>query len=248
MEDRVYTGRLKLGPYPSWDVVAVMDGHGGYQAAEYCREHLADGLKGLYQSHGDRWTDHLTELFEDLNQRIAQTTESGTTLSLFLHRQGQVVCANVGDSHIYGFAPDEAGVLVPRRVSCSHKHSLKRESQRLKEADRKFTIEDDYLTVPSGHQLAMTRALGDRAFGELVSAVPYVSHPGSQYRVFVVASDGLWDVLDRPQLMQDFVKRLQRPRSTAAKLNRWRLKHFEQHDNTSVVVIKLPQTPAAEFK
>ncbi len=88
-------------------------------------------------------------------------------------------------------------------------------SQRVVEADGEFivdTLEGKTLRV-SGEktQLAITRALGDFEFGEIVTATPHISvvdltslppPSESQSNLLVLACDGIWDVLSDEEAIQ----------------------------------------------
>jgi serine/threonine protein phosphatase PrpC len=99
-------------------LLAVADGHGGADAAEIAVQTLRDGA-------GTRWTDAATlepegwsreahTALAEVNQAIRRGVAEGgrkrsrTTLAFALLRDGRILWASMGDSHVFRVEPDDS--------------------------------------------------------------------------------------------------------------------------------------------
>jgi len=184
-----------------WGFYAVFDGHGGREETKYCETKmhevvLAELSSSLSQGKDAR--DALIAAFKKIDSQLAMmgAWNSGCTATVALvQRQGgaksRLYVANVGDSR---------AVLVggsgARRVSTDHRACDAAEARRV--------AEDGGIVRHGrvGGQLSVSRSLGDHHLKNSgVSCIPDVFTldlpPGDH--ALVVASDGLWDVLDDDQ-------------------------------------------------
>lgn len=93
-------------------LLAVADGHGGYEAAEVALETVRDWAARLPASIGETWHERVIEALVEANSRIrAGATRGGrrhsrTTLALarIEPAQGALRWASIGDSHVFHLA------------------------------------------------------------------------------------------------------------------------------------------------
>mgnify|MGYP006137340073 CR=1 FL=1 len=201
-------------------VVAVMDGHGGARAAHRCRDRLEDIVVADRSSPvalGDSFfsdvrcdpvsQDHATQFFERVfaslhSECLAVQGTSGTTLTLcvFNERDGNFVCANVGDSLAVHFSTTASHtcLTVSHRLQDNPDERMRLRSNLHFATDRNGVPRGPVRLYPGG--LACSRSLGD---GDclFLSCTPSISKgrltPDS---VVVVASDGLWDATTLQQV------------------------------------------------
>jgi len=244
-------------------VFAVMDGHGGHEAAELVSRRLVPSLKRRLEG-GYPPRKALCTVFEDLDSEVSETgTESGTTLTVLMHIRPNAAdteahkhyppipgpewwIANVGDSSAYGFMP--SGKV--RSLTVDHKPTLASEAKRIIDMGLRIDEQQHYVVNPATNDgLAMTRSIGDAAFGSAVTPTPRVTHLSKVPSCIVLASDGLWDIKNAAMLGRDamhpaaFLFRVSaectdKDRSSAAeRIMDWRSSEFSQHDNTTVMVV-----------
>lgn len=170
-------------------LLAVFDGHGGSECANYCAERL------IALSHEVKSSSNCLEAsFRSLFHYLSDETEymgSGCAASLaFIPADGRYVIIGVlGDAPVLVKKADGEVWLAPE-------HNVR--SNRA-EADAAIArggfVQSGYLfTRLSGSGLQMSRALGDRYLGPVLNREPEVftlpTGPGS---FVLVASDGLFD-------------------------------------------------------
>jgi serine/threonine protein phosphatase PrpC len=183
MEDRVATGAAADG-----FVVAVFDGHGGWEVADRAAARAvklveaaaaqASGLEALF-----------AEVFAGLDSRAARC---GSTATLLFARGGGLSVGWVGDSRAVLVTREGFTVLTPD-------HRIDRLDERRRVLAAGGVIEPPYAVDPhSGQGLMVTRALGDHALHRIgITASPeIVTRTLENGDIgFVVATDGLWDVV-----------------------------------------------------
>ena len=168
--------------------------------------------------------------------------DSGTTASLLLvidSNNGKVPqfwIANVGDSTIFGF-DDKSGA---RKLSMDHNVQMKSERDRILK-DEKYSIHNGYVALEDGNMIAMTRSLGDGIFGKNILPDPTIKRLKKKYTIFALASDGVWDVLSSRQMMEILNPPKERKhwRAVAQRLIDFRNSTFEQHDNSSIIIVMI---------
>jgi protein phosphatase 1L len=173
-----------------WFLGAVFDGHGGSVTASCATNVLPKKIEAKIRYLAPAQT--LKESFEETSAEAERQTDDGAAALAVVMGQGQLHWANAGDCRL---------LLVTTRgyQQLTNKHRLDnpQELQRISRIGR-AVIQPPYLYVgPNG--LMPTRSLGDRNFKAAgVVATPEV---GSRLldvhdRLLVLATDGLWDVLD----------------------------------------------------
>ena len=233
----------------------VFDGHAGRGAAEKARTMLpaemAAQLEGLDEKglqavrrkglHAKKWR----EVFLRTDKALGAEYEGCTATALLVHQDpgGKAVylqAGNVGDSScIVGNAQGH------EELTCDHRLSDRRERARLAAAGVKLRDGEDRL-----YGLSLSRALGDQLLKNEdvgLTAEPHVSKvvqvvPGLGPQYAILASDGLWDHVNKGKVMQIAEEVGQRsdqqPEAIAAALIE-RAQFQRSTDDISVVVVVL---------
>ncbi|KAL8498023.1 hypothetical protein ACS0TY_021390 [Phlomoides rotata] len=191
-------------------VFGVYDGHGGYQVANYCQEHLHLALAeeiGIAKDSLDvengahKWLRIFRKCFHRLDDevggfdavdptRLPIAPESvGSTAVVAVVSPTHIIVANCGDSRA---VLNRGKVPVP--LSVDHKPNREDECMRIEAAGGKVINWDGYRV--SG-VLAVSRSIGDRYLRPYVVADPeimFISRT-KEDECIILASDGLWDVM-----------------------------------------------------
>jgi len=251
MEDRICISKFSYKT-KTFFIFLLLDGHGGAQVADFASQHFpAIMSREVVRQHGHHIRQVIKQTFVEVN-RLVSHFPSGSTASLLLAiedkkkatQRPDVWVANVGDSTIFGLDHMSGA----RKLSVDHNVKMKSEQDRILR-EGSLTIVEGYVCTPMGHMLAVTRALGDADFGPVVTAEPHIVHVKHAYPVFVLASDGIWDVMNGKEVWQKLQPPKERRawRESAYRLNHWRNTTFDQHDNSSVIVV-LVDNPAQAGK
>eukprot|EP00939_MAST-03C_sp_MAST-3C-sp1_P004666 g4666.t1 len=198
MEDRY---AVSVSPHNKSTAYGVFDGHGGSRASEYCAENL---LKLLTSdpSYDDDPKRALTNAFLETDRSFLEIARSafyddGSTAIVALFRGPRdLYVANVGDSR---------AVLVRRdgsvlEMSKDHKPNDRDEQRRIERAGG-IVVHVGVWRVEG--VLAVSRAVGDRAFKDYVVADPDVREHARECGrddFLVLATDGLWDVVSNEKV------------------------------------------------
>lgn len=223
----------------------VLDGHAGSEPVTFLTAHfvpeLFQQMQKLKTVTNVTVDKAITKTFVYLNERLRAecpaSQRSGSTLSMLLIREFPFSAwtANVGDSSILGCSTDHS---KSKRLSVDHKPTLLREKKRVLSHQLEI-CDQGYVCNEKGSGLAMTRAMGDFEMGKGVLAQPTVRHVDvAAYRNIMLASDGFWDVVaikKAPALIAQC--------KTATELNNHRHKKYDQHDNTTILVICILKDP-----
>ena len=173
----------------------VFDGHGGQQAAQYCKDNVGDALLrslDFPENPEEAMRDAILALDDEyLAKARSENRDDGTTLVLAMAHKGRISVANVGDSR----AVLVMGNGEAKDLSEDHKPNSDSERKRI-EALGGSVIFWGVWRVEG--VLAVSRAIGDRMLKDYVTAEPdFVHHDvGPDDSFVIIASDGLWDVID----------------------------------------------------
>ncbi len=218
----------------------ILDGHGGDEVAEYAKKKLKSILKSnLFESLDIKQA--LEKTFKKVNDNVSKNYESGSTMSIILIRdhenKKEIYSANVGDSSIYAANTSTKDI---RKISWDHSTDLKSEKQRLEKHPELNIAEDGYV-VHKQESLAMTRALGDASFQDGISAKPTIQQIHKKYDMFILATDGIWDVVTSHKILEEINKYRSKInwKNMAKEILKWRNSEFEQHDNTSMIIVDI---------
>jgi len=209
-------GRPGPGYRPSaeWantSVFGVFDGHAGTTMATFCEQNFA-GVIARQPTHDMRAA--LVSSFHQVDQLASGYDDgSGTTALICCLRPDWIHVANAGDSRA---VLCRAGVAVS--MSTDHKPSLDSERDRI-EAAGGWVTDETYADLDArvNGDLSVSRGIGDFAYkqeaGLSVSDQIMTSTPDVEVfqrnrtdEFMIVASDGIWDVLDSAAAV-DWVRR-----------------------------------------
>jgi len=191
-------GRNQLEEH--WGYFAVYDGHGGREEVDYCEARLHDVVLGEVRVQAEQQTGSdgvksaLVSAFHKIDSQLAMlgAWKSGTTATVALVRRigNSLVLhvANVGDSRAILVGSNGSS----RRVSYDHKACDPGEAARV--AQDGGVVRHNRV----GGSLSVSRSLGDHHLkGSGLSCVPDVfTCETDGETALVIASDGLWDVLE----------------------------------------------------
>lgn len=234
-EDRCFTG-IKEIKGKEIILLAVMDGHGGSEAAEHCRSRIQNLFGVLFRCTSvEKTTLALREMLKTLELET-NDMDAGTTISIVAIIDGKkAISAVLGDSPV---------VVLDRRkelvVGPNHNVRInEREAERAK--SRGGFICDGYLFVErDGPGLQMARALGDRVFKDVLDRDPEIVAVDLDEESFIlVASDGLFERPSHqkfPEVLDDAIDLVDAGYS-ADELVDW-AKRSGSTDNTTVIIWK----------
>lgn len=188
-------------------IVAIFDGHGGAETAQYASKHFAKFLKPRLEEYGLSGIENaLTIACVDVS-RTTPCTKSGSTATIALRMGKMLWVANINDSR--GILVTKCGrtVVLSRDASLLDPHDVKKVQKRgcdvLFHGDEiphvvcKPEIEEEI-----GHSPELVdspSALGENCLGCTArpEIIKYELSPGD---TVIIASDGLWDVATSEQV------------------------------------------------
>ena len=188
----------------STSVYGVFDGHGGARASEFCVDFL---LKNLItdESFATSPPRALNRGFLKTDEQFLKVArsgfyEDGTTAIVAIVRDEEIFVGNAGDSRAVLILKDAQDSVV--ELSQDHKPNRRDEQERIEKAGG-IVVHVGVWRVEG--VLAVSRAIGDRAFKEYVIARPDVlRYERTEKDAFLVlASDGLWDVMSNKQVADE---------------------------------------------
>ena len=191
---------MGLSNYPPQSFYAVYDGHGGTEAAEYAKVHLYVNIckSEFFRDDPER---AIKEGFKETDRKFVELCEreghcSGATVIAMLVRGDKAYVAWLGDSQ----------AMVIKNSNCeplSEPHKPNREDEK-KRIEESGGIVVWYGAWRVNGVLAVARAIGDKNLKQFVIGEPDVNVydiDGSELG-FVLACDGLWDVVDENALFE----------------------------------------------
>jgi serine/threonine protein phosphatase PrpC len=243
MEDMVDVADFKIGTKHFYAFL-VYDGHGASKrdaqtaTVGIIASNFIKYLKARLQEYNGT---NIRRCIEDvflLLQHDVKNKVTGTTVSMLLivTEQNANACefwvSNIGDSSIFGFRKNKI-----QKLSRDHKTSLPSELARIKTQSGYQGVDDGYIISKSGAQLSMTRALGDSDFSDIISNKPTTNKLKTDWDVFTVASDGIYDVMSGSELWPHIQKHSKHWKTCAENVLKFRNTNFEQHDNCALLII-----------
>jgi len=255
MEDRYLIGKFKIKDKNQqkvqYYVVGVLDGHGGSQVVDYVQDKFIQRLSiKLKKSKGKQVKENIKKVCLKLNHEActSKKMKGGTTLSVLLFRESPfcVWATSLGDSSMYGLKQNEQKTII-RSISNNHNVESKREFQRMRESQ--VEILDGYVCQKNGpNMLAMTRSIGDCVIGSFVLAEPTMIKLNIPYDHFILASDGIWDVMKPKKVWSLYQSRKPSWKESAKEVNEERNRLYPQHDNTTLMFVFLDHAQRLEQK
>ena len=203
MED-FHTIIPSLNSNPKISYFSIFDGHSGEEVAKYCQLHLHEMILKILQSNNFNIEKTLNISFQKIDEEISKKNfpnESGTTVTILLIYENNLnekfyACANVGDSKCYLIKKNS--IL---KLTKDHKCNDKEEVERIKKNGGLIFNKRVF------GSLMLTRSIGDREMKNYgVSSIPFININKivDEDLFFVVASDGVWDVINEEYLINFF--------------------------------------------
>ena len=203
MED-FHTIIPSLNSNPKISYFSIFDGHSGEEVAKYCQLHLHEMILKILQSNNFNIEKTLNISFQKIDEEISKKNfpnESGTTVTILLIYENNLnekfyACANVGDSKCYLIKKNS--IL---KISKDHKCDDKDEVERIKKNGGLVFNKRVF------GSLMLTRSIGDREMKNYgVSSIPSINinQINNDDLFFVIASDGVWDVINEDDLITFF--------------------------------------------
>eukprot|EP01125_Pyxidicula_operculata_P012233 TRINITY_DN4008_c0_g1_i1.p1 TRINITY_DN4008_c0_g1~~TRINITY_DN4008_c0_g1_i1.p1 ORF type:complete len:532 (+),score=116.05 TRINITY_DN4008_c0_g1_i1:126-1721(+) len=204
---------------PSIDLFAIFDGHRDREMSLYLRDHLP---KKIIKRMNDQPLSELDDIslvigdclrssFLEINQEMKQKHILGGStalVTLFTHRS--VFIGNVGDCRAL-FCSNN----VSTRLTRDHRANDFSEMRRIKDSGGEITTKmtpEGKIISRVGGVLAISRTFGDWEVGLYVAPNPdvyQIQAPGNENEFIIVASDGLFDVINdyqAGQVVSDYLK------------------------------------------
>ena len=185
-------------PEKKYSLFGIFDGHGGNDVVKYIKDRLPEIIKSnilKLNNNYDSIETILTSSFDKIDNELKfyDSEHTGSTATILLFQDNIIYCANVGDSGAYIIYDNYL-----KKISIDHKCSDPKEEARILNSGGKITKNRVM------GQLVLSRCLGDlycKKYG--VSNIPDISMNklDSNVKYVVVASDGVWDVVNENELM-----------------------------------------------
>jgi adenylate cyclase len=211
----------------------VFDGHNGHVCAVTSAHCLAHEVARRIPTDGDI-AQAFAESFTAVNNQLKiLTLRDGCTAACAFARGAHVYCAGIGDSRIVRVQQRSV-----TRMTDDSKPMIRKEFQRLRECDQIIDADGRL-----HGKLAVSRSLGDFAFGEGL----YVQPDVAKYEIqeddvgVIVACDGLWDAVD-DERAGEVVRTAKTAADAAVSLRNFAF-GLGSVDNISVIVLKFDVDP-----
>jgi len=233
-ESFLNTAKYKLSLF------ALFDGHGGGHVAQYLKKNFCDVLKRIiFINENLDLVEILKITIETIDKEIAKLNnvkECGSTGTVVLidNNNDAIYCVNVGDSKCY-YINDKEAIQITEDHNCKNKAEVE-------------NVKKKGVKVFNGRVfgcLLLTRTFGDTDYKEVgINCEPYIKKlmiNENRIKFIVLASDGIWDVIDEHQLY--IIKYDLKNGSTKEFCNN--LVEFSLHngsnDNISCIVLKFAE-------
>ena len=154
--------------------------------------------KTINSKYNSRFTQILKDSIENIDKYFENSEEAkqcGSTGTIVVVNNRSIYCANVGDSKCYYINETEA-IQLTEDHNCNNKVEVD-------------TLKSKGVIVFQGRvygSLNLTRSFGDTDFKkDGITATPYIKKIFSDkndVKYLVIASDGIWDVVDNKKLFQ----------------------------------------------
>ena len=185
--------------------MGVYDGHGGALCSKICKERIHCKVIQQLTDSVDPQIALRVAFLETHTEFIEETDDlSGSCACAVLLYNGILHIANVGDCRAVLGSSVDGSTIQSTRLTNDQKPDREDERERITAAGGVVETgaggvwrvkAPPWPSQPGTMRLAVSRAIGDRAFGDLVPAEPELdTHQLCQEDQFIViASDGVWD-------------------------------------------------------
>ena len=178
---------------------ALFDGHGGKNVAEYLKNNFCDVLTKKIKENQNL---HLTEILKDTIisidkdiEKLNNVKECGSTGTIVIIDNDMIYSVNVGDSKSF-YINDKEAIQMTEDHNCQNKIEVER-------------VKKKNVKVFNGRVfgcLCLTRTFGDTDFKECgIDCEPHIQEISineNKINYIVIASDGIWDIVDDKQLFK----------------------------------------------
>ena len=193
--------------YNGMDLFAVFDGHAGSYVSEFLQRHVKEALVQSLQrtiSVEDALFLAVKTIVDTMSPEASKNT--GSTYLIVVRKGDRWWFANGGDCRAIVNVGGTAGVL---RLTNDHKPNTPKERNRIEEAGGFVTFFPHDVPRVNG-MLAISRSVGDTYLSPYVRWEPEVSKfvALEDNRLFVFASDGLWDTMEDMDVINTFMKNI----------------------------------------
>jgi serine/threonine protein phosphatase PrpC len=222
----------------------VLDGHNGYEVAQYAKEKLPIYFNDAFGSVQEKMRIAFLRL--DNDEFMKRHKKCGSTASVVFVHDKVAHFAHVGDSR----ALLECNRKVDFATS-DHKPDRADEEERIKQLGGSINYFSGAWRVGDG--LAMSRAIGDWSMDKthIIAEPEYTKiELTEKNRFLVLATDGLWDVMTNEKVVQYLSE--QSKITNSVKLQAWFLGQQavrkNSKDNITVMVVDLLRLGPGEKK
>jgi len=183
---------IKINLYNGYDYVAVYDGHGGHNVAEFLKFHFKNFIVKHLNMNKNPAAALMAAFAEaQATMPIEMSYTAGSAAIVILRKNKELWIANCGDCR----AIISSYSHKVKALSIDHKPNRQDEFDRIKNLGGIVTFNPNDVPRVQGN-LALSRSLGDKYLAPFVIPVPEIQYflitDDNQY--IVMASDGLWDV------------------------------------------------------
>lgn len=195
------------------DLIGVFDGHGGGEISKtiakslpayfYKQNLMDDNIPKPSQKYEQYIISTFDNFQNQLNATHNKSTSQGSTVCMCLiyEYKNKKIITSIwsGDSRAMGCNQK----LMGDGLTLDHKPDNPLEINRIKSLGGIVTFEQNDVPRINGI-LAVSRSLGDFDQKQFVEHKPDINHNLCNYKFIVIATDGLWDVMNNQQVT-DFV-------------------------------------------
>ena len=178
---------------------ALFDGHNGAQVAEYLKNNFCEILSKVIKECEDlNFGENLKSAIEIIDKDISKlkgVQNCGSTGTMVIIDNDMLYCANIGDSKCFYINEKEA-IQITEDHNCKNKLEVE-------------AVKKNGAKVFNGRVfgcLLLTKAFGDTDFKEFgITCEPFIkkiSINKNNIKYVIIASDGIWDVVDDKQLFK----------------------------------------------
>lgn len=180
--------------------MGVFDGHGGIEVAQMCADNAPGMMNDLMKVNPDM-SECLRLLYKRLDDKALECgTHVGCTAAIAVITQDRVWFSNAGDAMIAMKLRNGNATFV------SENHKVENEKERIQRLGGLVTYYDGCARIYGSLNIA--RSIGDHSLKAFVWSDPYVTATSclkSNIEWILMASDGLWDVLE-PNDVEEYLQ------------------------------------------
>jgi serine/threonine protein phosphatase PrpC len=210
---------------------AVYDGHGGSEIAEY----LKNNLHALFNNSSGTVQERMQKSFTCADE-IVKDLRGGSTASIVYVKDGYAHFAHVGDSRAVLLNRHGEDVFATK----DHKPDRWDEEERIKCAGGKIACTNRTWRIDG---LAISRSVGDhnrkkRGPGQIIAKPEYtkIELLNDDSDFILIASDGLWDVIDNRDIKNFFAQKTEKKPSVAQLLVQGAIDKNSKDDITVMII------------